>query len=114
VQRAKGDLAYDNKRVKTGMSFSLKNVRFEKIGNVWVPMEADMQQAEDNGSKTTKWHHKRTEMALNPDFEALKAFAADDIPEGTKVIFKGQDDKTEYTWQDGHPVEKGGSYNVKH
>jgi len=68
--------------------FKLKNVRFEKIDDVWVPMEADMERTE--GSKTMKWHHKRTEMTLNPDHDTLKSFIADDIPDGTKVNILGE------------------------
>ena len=104
VQRKKGDLIGDMKSLTTDMLFSLKNVRFEQIDAVWVPIEADMQQTGGSQGKTTKWHHKRTEMVLNPDHNTLGSFVADDIPDGTKVIFPGRFDKTTYVWQDGKPV----------
>ena len=66
-------------------------------------MEADMQQAEQ--SQTIKWHHKRTEMLLNPDHNKLASFVADDIPTGTKV--HKQSDSTEYIWRNGKAVKKG-------
>jgi hypothetical protein len=61
------------------------------------------------GGKTTKWHHKRTEVVLNPDHSTLSSFVADDIPDGTKVLFPGLYDKTEYTWQNGKPVTEAKS-----
>ncbi len=109
VQREKDDLVRDRGRAKTGMSFSLENVRFEQIDAVWVPMEADMQQTEDSGAKITKWHHKRTEMILNPDHDVVGSFLANDIPDGIKVIFPGRFDKTAYVWQNGKPVTEAKS-----
>ena len=109
VQRSKGNLVYNRARVKTSMSFSLKNVSFKQIDGVWVPMEADMQQTEDNQDKTTKWHHKRTEMILNPDHDALGSFVADDIMDGTKTIFPRRSDTIEYIWQKGKAVLKAKS-----
>jgi len=106
VQRRKRNLVYDRARVKTGMSFSMKNVSFKQIDGVWVPMEADIQQSEDNQGKTTKWNHKRTEMILNPDHDSLGSFVADDIMDGTRTIFPGRLDTIEYIWQKGKPVLK--------
>jgi hypothetical protein len=109
VQRRKRNLVYNQARVKTGMSFSMKNVSFKQIDGVWVPMEADMQQSEDNQGKTTKWHHKRTEMILKPDHDALGSFVADDIMDGTRTIFPGRFDTIEYIWQKGKAVLKAQS-----
>ena len=110
ARKSKGDLIRGGGRVKTGTSFSLKNVRFEKIDDIWVPMEADMEHAEDNGAKTTKWHHKRTQMTLNPDRNVLGSFVPDDIPNGAKVHIAGNAGK--YIWQDGRPIAEVGG-NVK-
>lgn len=95
-----------------GSKFSLKNVQFKKINELWVPMEADIEQIRTGNGKTrtTKWHHNRTEMILSPDFEALKAFVSDDIQDGTRVSIAGRSGK--YIWQDGKPVEEA-SDNVK-
>lgn len=84
-------------------SFSLQNINFEQIDNVWVPMEADMQQAEQK--QTVKWHHKRTQMLVNPDHNKLASFVADDIPAGTKV--RKQNDSAEYIWKNGKAVQSG-------
>ncbi|MCK4627728.1 MAG: hypothetical protein KAT56_01930, partial [Sedimentisphaerales bacterium] len=102
VQRNKRNLIHYMEPLKAKMSFSLKNVRFEKIDDVWVPMEADIQQIEGNGNKITRWHHKRIEFALNPDHGALKSFVPDDIQDGTKVKLTG--DSKKYEWRKGKPV----------
>jgi len=64
---AKGDTAYEY----------LKNVRFEKIDGLWVPMEADSGQdirtAQGHFSKGN-WHYKRTKIVLNPDHDKLGSF----------------------------------------
>jgi hypothetical protein len=82
---------------------SLQNVRFEQKDNVWIPMEADIQQTEQK--QIVKWHHKHTQMLLNPDHNKFASFVADDIPVGTKV--SKQNDSTEYLWQNGKIVQKG-------
>lgn len=87
-------------------SFTCENVRFEKIGDIWVPMEADMQYTDSIG-RTVKWHHKRTELKLNPDFDRLNAFVPKNIPEGTKVVLPGVS-LDYYTWQDGKVIDKDG------
>jgi hypothetical protein len=86
------------------MSFTLQNVRFEENKNVWVPMEADIEQSKDGQS--TGWHHKRIQMILNPDHDALRSFVADDIPDGTEVVFPGLHNKTGYKWRNGEPVSE--------
>ena len=102
VQRNKRNLINYMEPLKAKMSFSLKNVRFEKIDDVWVPMEANIQQTEDNGNKITRWHHKRIEFVLNPDHNTLKSFVPDDIPDGTMVKLAG--DSKKYEWRKGRPV----------
>ena len=88
-KKRKADLIGSSERVKIGMLFLLKNVRFEKIDEVWVPVEADMKQYQDDRISIIQWHHKRTKMTLNPDHNALGSFVPDDIPEGTKVTIPG-------------------------
>jgi len=81
LQKRKGELIHSGERVKIGMLFLLENVRFEKIDGVWVPVEADMKQYQDDQIRIIKWHHKRTKMTLNPDHNALGSFVPDNIPE---------------------------------
>ncbi|MHC4474965.1 MAG: peroxiredoxin family protein [Planctomycetota bacterium] len=70
-----------------GESSFLKNVKFEKIDGVWVPMGGDM----EFGHQGPGWdyrekkHHKRREVILNPDHEALRSFYPDGIPSATEV-----------------------------
>jgi len=68
----------------------IKNVRFKKIENVWIPVEANLEDRFDyqNGHYCTdSYHIKVTEMVFNPDHDALRSFVPDDIKDGTKVPF---------------------------
>ena len=68
----------------------MENVRFRKIDDIWVLMEADIEYDRTfrNGSfYRSKYHHKRTEFILNPDHDALGSFIPDDIEDGTTVPF---------------------------
>jgi hypothetical protein len=88
----------------------LENVRFEQINGVWVPMEADITEDENwpNGDfRRLKEHHKRIQVLLNPDHEALGYFKTDDIENGTKVYIAPS--KTPYIWRDGRVVDQQGS-----
>jgi hypothetical protein len=88
----------------------LENVRFERIGQVWVPMEADIREDENqpNGDfRQLKEHHERLEVLLNPDHQILGSFKTDDIENGTKVYIAPG--KTPYIWQDGRVVDQQGS-----
>jgi len=95
----------------------LKNVRFEKVGDVWVPMEADsgsdLRSAQGVFVKDN-YHYKRTKIVLNPDHNKLGSF--DDplenpsndpeLTNGTRV--RTNDLPMRYTWQDGKVVDKDG------
>jgi hypothetical protein len=105
IQRNKGDLIYAGQRSTGGMAFALTNVRFEQVGQVWAPMEADMRSTASVASKTTTWHHKRLKVVLNPDFDSLRSFTPDDVPDGIAVRIGGEkpgDNK--YKWQSGKVV----------
>jgi len=107
VHRKPGDVIRNAGRAKTDMTFSLINVRFENIKGVWFPAEADIQMTEDNNSQTTKWHHKRVEISLNPNHEKLGSFSADAIPDGTNVTISGHyGDKLK--WQNGKVLTEDG------
>lgn len=86
----------------TEFSFALSNVRLEKIGDVWVPMEADYEYTRrfpDGRSITDNRHHKRTHIDIAPDFEAIAAFVPD-IPDGTRV-WVTEFPLVRYIWQKG-------------
>jgi hypothetical protein len=89
----------------------LRNVRFERVGNVWVPMGADygFDRRYLKGDFEKEDHHcKRTKFILNPDHEALGSFKTDYIRNGVRVQITGVQG-IQYTWQDGKIVDEKGS-----
>jgi hypothetical protein len=111
-RKTRGDLwSHGLLKRKGKIYFSMKNVRFQKIDGVWVPMEADMY-SNQIWSKGEFWkcssHTMRTEFILNPDHDALGSFLPDDIRDGAK-IYSINDVRTKgYTWQNGGPVDEKG------
>jgi hypothetical protein len=105
VERQAGDVIQDSPYGAKSMSFSVDNVRFQQIDEVWVPMEADMQLTTDGPPQTVQWHYQRTRVVLNPDHDALKSFFPDDIPEDTKVQM-ADEPSVEYVWRKGSPVKE--------
>jgi hypothetical protein len=70
------------------MSCSIRNVRFKKIEDVWVPVEADTERRSENTKGRVvllKVHLKRTEVILDPDHKALRSFYPDDIPPEVEI-----------------------------
>jgi hypothetical protein len=95
----------------------VQNVRFEQIQGVWVPMEADAGFDRIGGAKRghvfnrEKIHYRRTNLALNPNHDALGSFADPlfenpkndpELVEGTEVHLDR--DATRYTWRNGKVV----------
>lgn len=94
----------------------LKNVRFEKVGDVWVPMEADsgcdLRVAQGDFVKDN-YHYKRTKIVLNPDHNKLGSF--DDplenpsndpeLKNGTRIRMEGG---LRGVWLNGKVVDKNG------
>lgn len=95
---------------------SLENVRFKEIDDLWVPVEADivLNKTRHNGEWTKQsWHHKLTEITLNPDHDALGSFVPNDIKNGAVVHLLRPDGGLEpkeekHTWQDGEVVDANG------
>lgn len=88
----------------------LRNVRFERIDDVWVPIEADYgfdRKLIKAGFEKEDHHHKITEFKLDPDHDAMRSFAPDGIRNGTRVLIVGAKGKA-YTWQDGRVVDENG------
>jgi len=96
----------------------LKNVRFEEIDGIWVPMEADRGShniGDPESFTKDDTHFKRTKIVLNPDHDKLGSFAdplledPNNDPElrnGTRVRLNRR--TTRYFWQDGQVVDKDG------
>jgi len=110
---SEGDFAYGH-QLKKGPSrvTTLKNVRFERVDGVWVPMEADVSQHRKyrGGTVNEDYHYKRMDFVLNPDHEALGSFDNPienpkndpELKDGTEVCRLGDSDK--YIWQDGRLI----------
>ncbi len=88
----------------TRIAFALRNVRFENIGGLWVPMEADYENVFERarGTSSSAAHHKRTSFTPNPDFDALHAFTPQ-FPDGTQ-IWVMESPGIQYEWHNGAPV----------
>jgi hypothetical protein len=112
VRRTTGDLRLGNPMGgKAKLFYSLKNIRFQKIDNVWIPMEADRNINQTYGGGRFfkgSGHINRTEVIINPDHEALGSFAPDDIRNGAIVRFTALPPSKEFLWQDGKVVDKDG------
>jgi hypothetical protein len=97
---------YPNVRiVSTGEA--IKDVRFEKIGELWIPMEGTIETAARFSDRTRfvmTLRHKRTEVIVNPDHDALGSFVPK-FPNGSSVRIVGVP-RVLYTWQDGKCVPK--------
>jgi len=94
----------------------LKNVRFEEIDGIWVPMEADRGShniGDPESFTKDDTHFKRTKIVLNPDHDKLGSFddplenpAQDpELVNGTRMdLVPG----IRHTWQDGKVVDAQG------
>jgi hypothetical protein len=112
IRRAENDLV-NGERMAKGHTLltSLKNVRFEKVSNVWIPTEADLQQANNlpNGDfSRVKTHYGRTEFILKPDNNALGTFLPRDIEDGAKVMRINGVRVRGHTWQNGQVLDDKG------
>jgi hypothetical protein len=103
----------DPSRNGTIVRHKVENVRFDKISNIWVPVEWDYlshRKSDKNHFIKSTTHIKLTKVILDPDHDALGSFIPD-VPNGWSVRFKGLegiDEKQLYKWQDGKVVDKDG------
>jgi len=93
--------------------------RFEQVGGVWVPVEAEDEIAYTSGVffRSQRDHFKRTNITLNPDHNKLDSF---DIPlenpandpelnNATRVrIFLPNSPTIKATWKDGKVIDESG------
>lgn len=95
---------------EVSLSCYLRNVRFRKIDDVWIPIEDDYGYylKRVKGDFLKEDHHIRiTQIELNPDHEALGSLRPDFIRNGTRTQLIGRDGVV-YSWQDGKLVDKAG------
>ncbi len=103
--------------------YTLDNVRFEKIDNFWIPMEADYKRivvlGKENGFSNSQNHFKITKITLNPDHEALNSFGNPiknpdldkELNNGTILFIHG----LKCVWQDGKVVDSiGKEVNIEY
>jgi hypothetical protein len=97
VYRQAGDLLAMGVTGKTLPGASVSNTititRFEKRGELWIPMEAAWTSSNrmDKGEyQNIKSVIKRTEVVISPDFVALGAFVPDDVRDGALIFKDGQ------------------------
>lgn len=92
---------------------AIRNVRYENIDGIWIPMEADIHyeyiEPEPDKNSTTDLHNKITQITLNPDHDALGSFVPA-LVDGTPVI--DRDFGIKYTWQDGQLVPDVDEYAI--
>jgi hypothetical protein len=95
-------------------------LQFEKVDDIWVPMEANAGFHRTIGAPAYYMdedkHYKRTKIILNPDHDKLGSFADPiledptndpELVNATRVKLNGL--PTEYTWQDGAVVDSDGN-----
>jgi hypothetical protein len=96
---------YEESGSRKRLSSSFGDVRFEKHGDVWVPMEGTVRQRwlkDDKLVSEGTMQIKRTSIDLHPDFAAVGAFVAD-LPNGTNIhVYEAPG--VRHVWQNGQIV----------
>jgi hypothetical protein len=93
--------------------------RFDQVGNVWVPVEADVEMAYTSGMvfRRDHSHYRRDNIVLNPDHDKLGSFANPlehpvndpELKDGTRVrITIPGFLKMKGSWQDGQVIDESG------
>jgi len=94
ISKKPGDLYGDKKLRSQGTDFlmtgeeaEIRDVRIEKVGDLFVPMQATMENRASYGGgvEQTRETARRSGFQLNPDFAKLGAFVMDQVAEGTRV-----------------------------
>ena len=88
----------------------VNEVKFRKIDDIWVPVEADYGSERANLEKQ-KSHYKITDIELNPDHDTLGSFIPKDIFSGAMVMITGENSlflPGSYIWKDGKVVDING------
>lgn len=114
IQRKEGDVdGTGHYRLAKGMweRTYLYNVRFEKINNIWVPVENDSTSSGNmppTGPGKVVSHYKIAEMKINPSSEALGLFKPDDVLDGSSVRFMNALNMKGIRWMGGKAIDRSG------
>jgi len=113
VHNRSGDVI-ENSKIAADVVSSYEITRFEKINNIWFPMEASaikkVTYRYGNFSEISS-RFRITNLELNPDHNALHSFEPNDIPNGTGftvVNYIG----FKFTWQDGKLIDEDGKVTI--
>lgn len=112
-----GHYYYDHQNVKGDLSKTyVRNVRFEQIEGVWVPVEAETGSnviAANEDFVKENCHYKRINIILNPDHEKLGSFAdpinenpANDPELQNGTLVRMNHLPITYIWKDGKLIPK--------
>ena len=107
VQRSNGVVGKTNTK---SIDTYLRNVRFQKIGDEWVPVEAEYGYKitfNEGGYTKGDCKYKVHEYKLNPDHQKEKSFDTDFIRNGARVSLVGVR-SIRYIWQDGKVIDQDG------
>ena len=88
--------------------YYLKDVTFQLADGVWFPTEGTIESRSDlllGDREAHRYHHKITDLKLNPDMDAMNAFSTADIPNGTQCSYMGS--RATFIWQSGRLVPAG-------
>ncbi|MGE5608879.1 MAG: hypothetical protein ACM359_06480 [Bacillota bacterium] len=96
---------YEESGARKLLSSSFGDVRFEKHGDLWVPVQGTVRMRWTKDNKLVSEgtiQIKRTSIDLHPDFAAVGAFVAD-LPNGTNInVYEAPGIK--HVWQNGQIV----------
>lgn len=77
----------------------IDDVTIAEIDGRWIAVSGTF------ATSNQRFTSKRTDVKLNPDFEAMKAFVVDGIPNGTRMVCTDSQEKgVVYVWMNGRIV----------
>jgi hypothetical protein len=79
----------------------LEDIEILKVDGFWIPVSGVYITTFKTGGQ--KFASRRTGITLNPDFEKMKAFQMDEIPNGTPMVNLDNPGRR-YLWKDGQVV----------
>ncbi len=111
VHLTAGDML-NGKPIEKGYRYdvTLSKVHLQQINGVWFPTNFtyDVSERFPDGHIRTHTENKFSEIKVNPDFDAIRAFVPTMIADGERVRFIGSKRKQYYTWQKGEVLDEAG------
>ncbi len=94
----------------SGTDMVVSNTAFARFAEAWVPIRMQWEVGlASSGNLDVRYHQEIavTEFEIDPNHEARRAFAIDDVPEGTEALFlasNGQRVPGAFVWRAGKPM----------